>query len=127
MRMPDIEAITELVRLLPQEQRSAAVRKLNSVLAAIVVQDPGRWDAYNVKPLTFVPTPQFPLYAGADDTVAANLNYIISTQTADGGWGLTWSWEASDPVAWKLAEKEWRGVVTLENLERLEAFHRIAR
>ena len=29
-------------------------------------------------------------------------------------------------AAWKLAEKEWRGVVTLENLQRLEAFHRIA-
>jgi hypothetical protein len=39
---------------------------------------------------------------------------------------LTWSWEERDPVAWKLAGKEWRDVVTLENLDRLKAFHRIA-
>jgi hypothetical protein len=39
---------------------------------------------------------------------------------------LTWSWEERNPAAWKLAEKEWRGVVTLETLQTLKAFHRIA-
>jgi hypothetical protein len=88
---------------------------------------PGRSTApFLLKPLTFVHTPKSPLYATPEEAVAANLNYIISTQKADGGWGLTWSWEERDSVAWKLAEKEWRGVVTLENLERLKAFHRIA-
>jgi hypothetical protein len=57
---------------------------------------------------------------------AANLDNIISTQKSDGGWGLTWLWEERNPAAWKRAVKEWRGVVTLEVLQTLEAFHRIA-
>jgi hypothetical protein len=114
------------VRSLPANQSTEAVRKLNSVLAAVVVQDAKQWSSYNVKPLTFVHSPQSPIYKGMEEAVPANLDYIISTQESDGGWGLTWSWEDRNPAAWKLAEKEWRGVVTLENLETLNAFHRIA-
>jgi hypothetical protein len=127
MKMPDLESLVELVRLLPAEQTSVAVQKLRSVLAKVVVEDREKWNSYNVKPLTFVHTPESPLYAGPQKAVSANLDYLISTQQADGGWALTWSWEERDPAAWKVAEKEWRGVVTLENLETLESFHRIAR
>jgi hypothetical protein len=125
MKMPDIESLIELVRFLPPSQNQEALHKLKSVLAAVVVQDAKQWSSYNVKPLTFVHNPQSPLYTGPDEVVAVNLDYIISTQKPDGGWGLTWSWEEHDPAAWKVAEKEWRGVVTLENLQTLAAFHRI--
>lgn len=125
MKMPDIESLIELVRLLPPGQSIDAVRKLKSVLAVVVVQDPKQWNSYNVKPLTFVHSPQSPFYPEMETAVAANLDYIIATQKSDSGWGLTWSWEERNPTAWKLAEKEWRGVVTLEALQTLEAFHRI--
>lgn len=127
MQMPDIESLIELVRLLPPSQSTNAVRKLKSVLAAVVVQDPKQWNSYNVKPLTFVHSPQSPFYPKMESSVSANLDYIISTQKSDGGWGLTWSWEDRNPAAWKIAEKEWRGVVALENLKTLQAFHRISR
>jgi hypothetical protein len=39
MKMPDIESLIELVRLLPPGQSTEAVRKLKSVLAVVVVQD----------------------------------------------------------------------------------------
>jgi hypothetical protein len=127
MPMPDIESLIELVRLLPPAQSMDAVRKLKRVLAQVVVQDPKQWNGYNVKPLTFVHTPQSPFYPEMETAVAANLDYIIPKQESDGGWGLTWSWKDRNPAAWALAEKEWRGVVTLENLRTLEAFHRISR
>jgi len=126
MKMPDIESLTELVRLLPPRQSSEAVRKLKGVLTVVVVQDAKQWSSYNVKPLSFVHSPQSPLYTVPQEVVGANLDYIISTQKPDGGWGLTWSWEERNPPAWKLAEKEWRGVMTLENLQTLGAFHRLA-
>jgi len=126
MQMPDIESLIELVRLLPPGQSADAIRKLKSVLAEVVVQDPKQWNSYNVKPLTFVRSPQSPFYPEMEKAVGANLDYIISTQKSDGGWGLTWSWEDRDPTAWKVAEKEWQGVVSLENLQTLQAFHRIA-
>ena len=126
MKMPDIESLVELVRLLPSGQSTAGFRKLNRVLSLVVVQDTKQWNSYNLKPLTFVHSPRSPLYTGMEEAAAANLDYIISAQKSDGGWGLTWSWEDRNPAAWKLAEKEWRGVVTLEALQTLEAFRRIA-
>lgn len=126
MPMPNIEMLTELVRSLPPKQRAGAARKLESVLANVVIRDPLKWDTYSVLPLTFVHSPDSPLYSGLADIIPANLDYMISTLQDDGGWNLTWSWEKSDPTAWKSAEKEWRGFVTLENLKTLKAFHRIS-
>ena len=70
--------------------------------------------------------PQSPSYPEMETAVGANLDYIIPH--GNRWWvGLTWSWEDRNPAAWKLAEKEWRGVLSLENLRTLQAFHRIAR
>jgi len=123
MQMPDIESLIELVRLFPPGQSTDAIRKLKTVLAEVVVQDPKQWNSYNVKPLTFVHSPQSPFYPEMEKAIGANLDYTISTQKSDGGWGLTRSWEDRNPTAWKLAEEEWRGVVSLENLQTLQAFH----
>ena len=125
LQMSNIESISVLVRLLPPAQSTEAILKLKEALAAIVVQDPKQWDSYNVKPLTFIHSPQSPFYPEMKALIETNLDYIISTQKADGSWVLTWSWKERDPKAWKLAEKEWLGVVALENLKRLDAFHRI--
>lgn len=125
MPMPNIEVLTELVRSLPSQERIHAVPKLQTVLATVVVRDQRKWDSYAVQPLTFVHSPDSPFYADLADAIPANLDYIVSTQRDDGGWGLTWTWEKIDSTAWKSAEKEWRGVVTLENLEKLETFHRV--
>jgi hypothetical protein len=127
MQMSDIEMLTELVRFLPEGQRAEAVRKLRNVLAKVVVRDPQQWSNYGIQPLSFIRAPNSPFYAGMEKEISVNLNYVVGKQEADGGWGLNWSWEKNDPAAWEIAKKEWRGVVTLENLEKLEAFHRIAR
>ena len=125
MQMSNMESISVLVRLLPPAQSADAILKLKKELATAVVQDPKQWGNYNVKPLTFIHNPQSPFYPEMKAVIDANLDYIISTQKSDGSWGLTWSWGERDPAAWKLAEKEWLGVVALENLRRLDAFHRI--
>jgi hypothetical protein len=127
MQMSNMESLSVLVGLLPPAQRTDAILKLKKELALVVVQDSKLWDSHNVKPLTFIHTPQSPFYPEMAKIVSANLDYLISTQKADGAWGLTWSWEERNPAAWKLAEREWLGVVTLENLSRLDAFHRIER
>ena len=127
MQMSNMESLSVLVRLLPPAQRTSAILKLKKELATVVVQDSNQWDSYNVKPLTFIHTPQSPFYPEMATMVSANLDYLIATQKSDGGWGLTWSWEERNPTAWKTAEKEWLGIVTLENLSRLDAFHRIER
>jgi hypothetical protein len=129
MQMPDIEMLTDLIRVLPKEQtsRKEAIAKIRSVLAAVIVRDPRQWSNYGIQPLTFLHTPGSPFDPGMETEIGENLDYVIRTQKEDGGWVPNWSWEKVDPVAWRQAEREWRGVLTLENLKRLEAFHRISR
>ena len=127
MQMSDIDMLTELVRSLPatHPQRTQAIQKLRTVLQGAVVRDPHEWTTYGIQPLSFIDSLHSPFYPGLEKEAAANLDYIIQTQNADGGWALNWSWNDVDPGAWKIAEQEWRGVMTLEKLERLEGFHRI--
>ncbi len=127
MQMSDIDTLTELVRLLPPShpQREAAIQKLRTVLNTLVVRDPHEWTTYGIQPLSFIDSLNSPFYPGLEKEVDANLDYILTTQKDDGGWPLNWSWSDSDPAAWKIAEQEWRAVMTLEKLERLEGFHRI--
>jgi hypothetical protein len=125
MQMADAEMLAELVRRLPPGQRAEPVRKLRTVIATILVRDPTQWSTYNPQPLMFVQAPDSPLYAGLEHEVAVHLDYLIVNQQSDGGWALNWSWEKSDPAAWELAKREWRGTVALQNLEKLEAFHRV--
>jgi prenyltransferase/squalene oxidase-like repeat protein len=129
MQMSDIDMLSELVRLLPSNhpQREVAVQKLRTVLAAVVERDPDKWTTYGLQPLSFIASPHSPFYPGLEKEAAVNLDYILHTQNQDGGWPLNWSWAEVDPAAWKIAEKEWRAVMTLEKLERLEGFHRIQR
>lgn len=127
MAMPDIDALSVLVNYLPLTERAAAVQKLKAALAEETVVDPQKWSEYNIRPLTFVHSPDSPLYSGLTAAVNLNLDYMVSTQKPDGGWGLTWSWADRDAAAWNVAEREWRGVMTLENLEILTAFHRVSR
>ncbi len=127
MQMSDIDMLTELVRLLPPDhpQREAAIQKLRTVLAAVVERDPDKWTTYGIQPLSFIDSLHSPFYPGLEKEAAANVDYILRTQKEDGGWPLNWSWAEVDPAAWKIAEQEWRAVMTLEKLERLEGFHRI--
>jgi hypothetical protein len=127
MQMSDIDMLTELVRLLPPDhpQREASVQKLRAVLNTVVERDPQKWTTYGIQPLSFIDSLHSPFYPGLEKEVDANLDYILQTQKEDGGWPLNWSWSEVDPAAWKTAEQEWRAVLTLEKLERLEGFHRI--
>jgi hypothetical protein len=127
MQMPDIDMLTELVRLLPPNhpQREASIQKLRVILNSVVERDPQKWTTYGIQPLSFIDSPNSPFYPGLEKESDANLSYILQTPKADGGWPLNWSWSDSNPAAWKIAEQEWRAVVTLEKLERLEEFHRI--
>ena len=66
-----------------------------------------------------------PFLRGLEDAVAANLDYIITTQQEDGSWQPTWSWAEAWPEVWEQARQEWAGVLTLETLLTLERFSRI--
>jgi hypothetical protein len=65
------------------------------------------------------------LAAAVADIVPDHLDYLITTQSDDGAWRPTWNWVDRYPEAWKVAEREWRGIVTLQTLLALNAYGRI--
>ena len=129
MEMHDLMCYVDLLATpdLPGEMRQNMIDKLRRVVARSVVMAPAEWNDYNLKPLTVVRSPQSELAAAVDPAVLdANLDYLIDAQEADGTWRPNWSWDFVDADAWAAAEREWRGVLTLRNLETLQAFGRLA-
>ena len=129
MEMHDLMCYVDLLATpgLPGEMRQNMIDKLRRVVARSVVMAPAEWNDYNLKPLTVVRSPQSELAAAVDPAVLdANLDYLLGTQGADGTWWPNWSWDFVDGDAWAAAEQEWRGVLTLRNLETLQAFGRLA-
>jgi hypothetical protein len=111
---------------LPGELRQNVLDKLRRAVARSVTFDPAQWGEYTLRPLGVVRSPDSELAeAIPPESLAANLDYLIDTQEADGSWRPTWDWSFVDADAWTAAEREWRGVLTLHNLETLRAFGRI--
>jgi hypothetical protein len=110
---------------LPVEYRDRLYRKLAPLVPGAVEQNAEKWKQYCLKPIWLVRTPESPFFQLIADSVERNLDYEIDNQSADGSWSPNWSWYGAYPDVWPVAEKEWRGVLTIQTLEALQAFGRI--
>jgi len=111
---------------LPAELQDRLYASLVRLIPATVEQDPAKWPQYCLKPLWLVRTPQSPFAPLLAESVERNLDYEIEHQSADGSWRPHWSWQGSYPETWPVAEREWSGALTVQTLETLRAFGRLA-
>ena len=112
-------------KTLPEEIDRPIHQKLNQLIDVTISYDPAQWKEYGLRPLQVVDDPSSPFMHGREESVAANLEYEISSQNEDGSWTPTWSWGDAYPKDWILAYRDWSGVLTLEKLLLLERYHRI--
>lgn len=110
---------------LPQPLQARLTQRLRSDVVAAVVTTPERWGDYVLHPLEVAPTPDSPYAVLFADAIQTNLDYLLDTQGADGAWSPVWSWAALNEAAWRKAEQEWKGVLTLDALLALAAWGRI--
>ena len=76
-------------------------------------------------PLRAAPTP---ISIGASkirEVSEAYLDWLIEQQTVEGCWNPTWSWFGNYPETWPIAERQWKGIITLEHLLYLRAYDRL--
>jgi hypothetical protein len=109
----------------PAEYKDRLYARLVRLIPAAVQQDPAKWKEYCTKPLWIVRTPASPFAGLLAESIERNLDYEIENQSRDGSWSPNWSWYGAYPDVWPTAEKEWRGVLTVQTLETLKAFGRI--
>ena len=57
--------------------------------------------------------------------IDAHLDYLLETQLDDGSWPLTWSWDFVDAQAWAQAERDWKGLMIVNQLISLKAYGRL--
>lgn len=90
-----------------------------------VATDPAAWSGYVLLPLQVAPNRTAPMGIPLAHVLGANLDFVIDNQAENGSWAPSWSWFGAYPESWPLAEREWRGVLTLERLEWLHAYDRV--
>jgi hypothetical protein len=123
----DLEYVLILAQVpgLPNSARDLLVERLRHAVPSVVVRDPAKWNGYCITPLRAAPTPTS---VGADairDLTETHIDWILGRQTEEGTWNPTWSWSGGYPEAWAEAEREWKGILTLEVLLSLRAYGRI--
>ena len=99
--------------------------KVHELVSATVSRDPAGWRTYGLTPLDVAPMPSSPFAAEFGDLLDTQLDEIIARQSPSGGWEPHWTWGA-DEVAWLQAKADWSGVLTLGNLQKLDAFGRLS-
>lgn len=124
MEMHDLQCYMRLWQTtnLPETSRARIFDKLKRTAQNTVNVDPESWKAYGLPPLSIVSSPDSPFAELFEDAVEKNLDFIIETQGENGAWMPAWSWEGD---AWKQAQQEISGAITLGNLRTLKAFNRL--
>jgi hypothetical protein len=109
----------------PREMSEAIVTKLRNIIDQSVTRDPAQWGGYSFKPLKVITSPDSPFAESLKNEIELNLDYEMERQREDGCWAPNWSWGDAFPEAWKEAEKEWKGVLTVKTLVTLRNFGRL--
>ncbi len=109
---------------LPADAHQRLSAKLRTVIGISVETDPRKWAKYCLKPLQAVNSPNSPFADILTDALQQNLDYEIDQQCDDGSWTPHWSWFGLYPDEWKIAEREWRGLITLNTVRALHNFGR---
>lgn len=111
---------------LPERYAVDLQRWLLRMAEGVIVTDPSRWGEYVLQPLQVAPNRSAPMGIPLSHILPANLDYVIQSQGTDGSWSPPWTWYGNYTDDWPQAERDWRGVLTLERLEWLHAYDRIA-
>jgi hypothetical protein len=110
----------------PHGLRLRAAEAAARLLPLSVTLDPARWGEYTMQPLHAAPTPASPLAPALAASLPANLDHRLAAQQPDGAWHPNWSWFGLYDADWPASEQAWKGILTLETLEILTAWGRVA-
>lgn len=110
-----------------QFECSQIKEKLSGLVNSSIERDTEKWKLYTIRPSQFISFPNSPFYAGNEEIVEKELDYLIDTRNPGGVWSITWSWfDLGERYAKEFAVSEnwWMAQRAIENLGFLKAFGR---
>ncbi|CAG35337.1 prenyltransferase/squalene oxidase repeat-containing protein [Desulfotalea psychrophila] len=110
---------------LPTDSSARLNQKIMQMIPASVETDSTKWEDYCLKPIWTITSPHSPYHHLIAEAIDRNLDYEIQHQEKDGSWKPFWNWAGAYPEDWLIAEREWRGKITLDMLRVIAAFGRI--
>lgn len=116
----------KLFEVLPEEMRSKLKGKIAYGISEVVEYDQGKWGEYVPLPLDFVPSPEKERFGVKSDKIAENLDYYIHLIDGYEGRLINPPWgDSFYQCSLAPAYNEWKGVLTLKILKRLDDYKRI--
>ncbi|MCA1062542.1 hypothetical protein LCL98_03760 [Rossellomorea aquimaris] len=125
IEMHDFLCYQRLVQEVKGHAYSDLIKILTSSVRETVCTDPSRWNEYVAKPLQVASHPSSPFYDILKDEIRVQLEAEVSDQHPEGYWQPNWSWFGHFEETWPVAEREWRGILTLGMLRVLSNYNRI--
>lgn len=107
--------------LVPKSVLREVKPALDEMVNNCVTTDPSQWNGYCLTPIQVAESPNSIYYSQLSGSALLYLEHLLSKQQEDGAWSPTWGWGQFEEV-WPQAEREWKGVLTLEALRRLKAY-----
>lgn len=107
--------------LVPKSVLREVKPALDEMVNNCVTTDPSQWNGYCLTPIQVAESPNSIYYSQLSGSALLYLEHLLSKQLEDGAWSPTWGWGQFEEV-WPQAEREWKGVLTLEALRRLKAY-----
>ncbi len=124
LEMHDLLCYLRLAERLPEDRKTELYTRLDPHVRTVVTTAPEQWRTYGLQPTQVAPSPKAYYYPVLKTAIDENLDFLIETQSDDGAWNPTWQWGRYEEE-WQQAKEEWKGVLTLDNLRILRAYHRI--
>ena len=102
--------------------------KMMETSNAAIVRDPSRWNTHVPRPSAAIPSPASPMYAGNEEAIRRELDWLIDTLPENDLWPIDWSWfdnNARYPAAFAISEMWWKAWCAIEKLTLLRNFDRL--
>lgn len=126
MEMHDLLCYIALVENpgVPDAVKMQFLPTLKRIVDKTVERSPAKWPEYTIPPLAVINTPSSPFISLFENELPENWKFLFTWLGDDGAWHPNWQW--GEPDEWQPVEREWSGVLTLNNLKKLRAFGLIA-
>lgn len=107
---------------------SVAKAEMENLVNRSIERDPAKWADYTPRPSNFIWSPDCPFYAGNEEIVEQELDYLIDTRNPGGVWDITWSWYQLGeqyPKEFAISENWYKANKAVEKIHYLKCFNRI--